>query len=163
MLPFYNGKKTNEQSQQISANRSAKQCTQTVQMYGSRHVRKHEKNSMRCVRRLGTIIQSIFCAQSEAGMRLNFWKWSGESRYPGAFSPVMKTFVPPFLPTRLTAPPPPLGLRGWGFYCVQHNHLKKLCTQTRYSSTIKLWLSFILMSLLTNPTVSRVLLDTHVA
>ena len=62
---------------------------------------------MRCVRRLGTIIQSIFCAQWEAGIRLNFWKWSGESRYPGAFSPVMKTFVPPFLPTRLTAPGSP--------------------------------------------------------
>ena len=73
----------------------------------SRHVRTHEKNSLRCVRRLGTIIQSIFCAQSGAGIRLNFWKWSGESRYPGALSSVMKTFVSPFLPTRLTAPGSP--------------------------------------------------------
>ena len=73
----------------------------------SRHVRTHEKNLLRCVRRLGTIIQSIFCAQSGAGIRLNFWKWSVESRYPGALSPVIKTFVPPFLPTRLTAPGSP--------------------------------------------------------
>ena len=50
----------------------------------SRHVRTHEKNLLRCVRRLGTIIQSIFCAQSGAGIRLNFWKWSVESP---AFSP----------------------------------------------------------------------------
>ena len=73
----------------------------------SRHVRTHEENLLRCVRRLGTIIQSIFCAQSGAGIRLNFWKWSVESRYPGALSPVIETFVPPFLPTRLTAPGSP--------------------------------------------------------
>ena len=73
----------------------------------SRRVRTHEKNSGDAVRRLGTIIQSIFCAQSGAGIRLNFWKWSGESRYPGALSPVMKTFVPPLLPTRPTAPGSP--------------------------------------------------------
>ena len=34
----------------------------------------HERNSVETVRRLGTIIQSIFCAQSGAGIRLNFWK-----------------------------------------------------------------------------------------
>ena len=73
----------------------------------SRHVRTHENNSLRCVRRLGTIIQSIFCAQSGADIRLNFWKWSIESRYPGALSPVMKTFIPPFLPAWLTAPGSP--------------------------------------------------------
>ena len=39
-----------------------------------RRVRTHEKNSGETVRRLGTIIQSIFCAQSGAGIRLNFWK-----------------------------------------------------------------------------------------
>ena len=40
----------------------------------SRRVRTHEKNSGKTVRRLGTIIQSIFCVQSGAGIRLNFWK-----------------------------------------------------------------------------------------
>ena len=49
----------------------------------SRLVRTHEKNSGDAVRRLGTIIQSIFCAQSGASIRLTVWKWSGESRYPG--------------------------------------------------------------------------------
>ena len=53
---------------------------------------------MRCVRRLGTIIQSIFCAQSGAGIRLNFWKLSGESRYPGAFLPLLENFRPSFSP-----------------------------------------------------------------
>ena len=48
-------------------------------------VRTHEKNSGDAVRRLGKIIQSIFCAQSGASIRLTVWKWSGESRYPGAF------------------------------------------------------------------------------
>ena len=45
----------------------------------SRRVRTHEKNSGDVVRRLGTIIQSIFCAQSEASIRLTVWKWSDES------------------------------------------------------------------------------------
>ena len=36
---------------------------------------------------------------------------SSESQYLGALSPVMKTFVPPFLPTRMTAPGPPRMLR----------------------------------------------------
>ena len=58
----------------------------------SRRVRTHEKNSGETVRRLGTIIQSIFCAQSGADIRLKFWKWLGESRYPGAFSPVLENF-----------------------------------------------------------------------
>ena len=31
-------------------------------------------DSIANVRRLGTIVQSIFCAQSGAGIRLNFWK-----------------------------------------------------------------------------------------
>ena len=58
----------------------------------SRRVRTHEKNSGDAVRRLGTIIQSIFCAQSVASIRLTVWKWSGESRYPGAFPPVLENF-----------------------------------------------------------------------
>ena len=48
----------------------------------SRHVRTHKKNSGDAVRRLGSIIQSIFCAQSGASIRLTVWKWSCESRYP---------------------------------------------------------------------------------
>ena len=55
----------------------------------SRHVRTHEKNSEDAVRRWGTIIQSI---------RLTVWKWSGESRYPGAFPPVLKNFCRTFSP-----------------------------------------------------------------
>ena len=58
----------------------------------SRRVGTHEKNSGETVRRLGTIIQSIFCAQSGAGIRLNFWKQFGEGRYPGALSPVLENF-----------------------------------------------------------------------
>ena len=58
----------------------------------SGRVRTHEMNSGEAVRRLGTIIQSIFCAQSGASIRLTVWKWSGESRYPGAFPPVLENF-----------------------------------------------------------------------
>ena len=40
----------------------------------SRRVRTREKNLGETVRRLGKKIQRIFCAQSGAGIRLNFWK-----------------------------------------------------------------------------------------
>ena len=63
----------------------------------SRHVRSHEKNSGDAVRRLGTIIQRIICAQSGASIRLT----------QGLFRPCLKTFVAPFLPARLTAPGSP--------------------------------------------------------
>ena len=58
----------------------------------SSRVRIHEKNSGDAVSRLGTIIQSIFCAQSGASIHLTVWKWSGESRYPVAFPPVLENF-----------------------------------------------------------------------
>ena len=64
----------------------------------SRRVRTHEKNSGETVRRLGTIIQSIFCAQSGASIRLTVWKWSSESQYPGAFPPVLENFRRAFSP-----------------------------------------------------------------
>ena len=47
----------------------------------TRFVGTHERNSGDAVRRLGTTIQSIFCAQSGASIRLTVWRWSGESRY----------------------------------------------------------------------------------
>ena len=50
------------------------------------------------MRRLGTIIQSIFCAQSGAGICLNFGKYFGESRYPGALLPALKNLRPAFSP-----------------------------------------------------------------
>ena len=62
----------------------------------SRRVRTHEKNSGDAVRRLDTIIQSIFCAQSGASIRLTVWKWSVESRYQGAFPPVLENFCRAF-------------------------------------------------------------------
>ena len=64
----------------------------------SRRVRTHEENSGETVRRLGTIMQNIFCAQSGASIRLTSWKWSGESRYQGAFPPVLKMFLRAFSP-----------------------------------------------------------------
>ena len=64
----------------------------------SRRVRTHEKNSGDAVRRLGTIIQSIFCAQSGASIRLTVWKWSGENRNLGVFPPVLENFCLAFSP-----------------------------------------------------------------
>ena len=58
----------------------------------SRRVRTHEKISGVTVRRLGTIMQSIFCAQLGTSIRLTVWKWSGESRYPGVFPPLLENF-----------------------------------------------------------------------
>ena len=73
----------------------------------SRRVRTHEKNSGDAVRRLGTIIESIVCAQSGANIRLTVWKWTGESRYPEAFPPVLENFRRAFSPARLIAPGSP--------------------------------------------------------
>ena len=64
----------------------------------SRRVRTYEKNAGDAVRRLGTIIQSIFCAQSGASIRLTVWKWSGESRYPRALPPMLANFRRAFSP-----------------------------------------------------------------
>ena len=58
----------------------------------SRLVRTHEKNSGNAVNRLGTIIQSIFRAQSGASIRLAVWKWYDESRYQEAIPPVLDNF-----------------------------------------------------------------------
>ena len=69
-----------------------------------RHVRTHKKNSGDVVPRLGTIIQSMFCAQSGASIRLTVWKWSRESWYTGALPPVLENFLRAFTPA--------LGLRG---------------------------------------------------
>ena len=60
----------------------------------------HEKNSRDTVHWLGTIIQSVFCVQSGASIRLTFWKCSSESW-------CLKTFVSPFLPAWLTTPGSP--------------------------------------------------------
>ena len=70
----------------------------------SRRVRTHEKNSGETVRRLGTIIQSIFCAQSGASIRLNFWKRSAESRYKGALPPLLENFRRAFSPDPTDCP-----------------------------------------------------------
>ena len=66
----------------------------------SRRVRTQEKISGETARRLAITIcrLGIFCAQSGAGIRLNFWKQFGESRYPGDLSPVLETFRPAFSP-----------------------------------------------------------------
>ena len=58
----------------------------------SPRVRNLEKNSGETVCRLGTIIQSIFCAQSGASIRLTVWKWSGKGRYPWALPPMLENF-----------------------------------------------------------------------
>ena len=53
---------------------------------------------------LGTIMQSIFCAQSGASIRLTVWKWSGESRYPGGLPPVVENFRRAFSPDPTDCP-----------------------------------------------------------
>ena len=53
---------------------------------------------------MGTIIQSIFCAQSGASIRLTVWKWSGESQYPGALPPALENFCRTFSPSPTDCP-----------------------------------------------------------
>ena len=73
----------------------------------SRRVRTHEKNSGDAARRLGTIIQSIFCAQSGASIHLTVWKWPVRVGTQGLVRLCLKTFVGPFLPAPMTAPGSP--------------------------------------------------------
>ena len=68
----------------------------TVGRYISRRVRSHKKNSGETVCQLGTIIQSIFCAQSGTSILLTILKWSGESQYPGALPPMLENFCRAF-------------------------------------------------------------------
>ena len=69
--------------------------------HNSRRVRTHEKNSRDAVRRLGTIIKSIFCAQPWASIRLTVWKRSGETLYPGALPSVLEIPNIPQLPVNV--------------------------------------------------------------
>ena len=70
-------------------------------------VQTHEKNWGDAVHRLGTIIQSIFCASTR--LTIIFWKWSGESQYPGGSSACAWKLLSHFF----SQPDwPPLGLRG---------------------------------------------------
>ena len=73
-----------------------------------RCVRTHENTSGDAVRRLGTIIKSIFCALSGASVRLTIFG-NGPVRVgtQGLFRLCLKTLVAPFLPVRLTAPGSP--------------------------------------------------------
>ena len=51
----------------------------------SRRVRTHHSTSEAAVRRSGRIIQRNFSAQSGGSIGRAVWKWSGKSRFPGAF------------------------------------------------------------------------------
>ena len=62
------------ENKSISCTHKLDEPTGQVWRDNSRRVLTHEKNSGETVRPLGTIIQSIFCAQSGAGIRLIFWK-----------------------------------------------------------------------------------------
>ena len=64
---------TVEQGENTNAKRSNKMAGQ------------NESDSEVTVCRLGKIIQRISFAQSGASIRRVAWKWSGETRYQGAF------------------------------------------------------------------------------
>ena len=72
----------------------------------SRRLRTHEKNSgdmYYCI--IGhNNTKHFFCAQSGASIRLNFGNGPVRVGTQGLFRAYLKTFVPPFHPTRLTAP-----------------------------------------------------------
>ena len=82
----------------------------------SRRVRTHEENSGETVRWLGIIIQSIFVSNQETTAVWIFGNTSVRVGTQGLFRPYLKTFVPPFFPTRLTAPGS-LRMGGYAIYC----------------------------------------------
>ena len=53
---------------------SLDEWTRPVWQDNSHHVRTNEKNSGDAVLRLGTVIQSIFCAQSDAILKRDWWE-----------------------------------------------------------------------------------------
>ena len=61
-------------------------------------VYERTKRTQEVLFRFGTIIQSIFSAQSEVNMCLTVWKWSGESQYPGVLLPLLEFFRCAFSP-----------------------------------------------------------------
>ena len=100
----------------------------------SRHVGTHENNSGETVDRLGTIIHSIFCAQSGASIRLTVWKWSCESQYPGALPPMLENFCCALFP----GPTDPPGSPRISFLLLVF--MQYLCTHLKNSSHLfKRW------------------------
>ena len=64
-----------------------------------RRVRAHEKNSP-----TGHNNTKLFYAQSGVSIRLTVCKWSGKSRYPGAFPPMLENFRRAFFPRPTDCP-----------------------------------------------------------
>ena len=113
MVPSFLGRKVENKS--FPCTHKLGERTGQVWRDNSRHVQTHEKNSGETVRRLGTIIQSIFVPNQEAASAWIFGNSSVKVGTQGLFRPYLKTFVLPFLPTRLTAPGSPrmgLTIRG---------------------------------------------------
>ena len=83
--------------------------TEQVWRENSRRVWTQEKNSGETVHRLGTIIQSIFLCPIRSRQPIDFFAGNSSVRVgtQRLFCPYLKTFVPSFLPTRLTAPGSP--------------------------------------------------------
>ena len=73
----------------------------------SRRARTHEQNSGETIRRLGTIIQSIFLPNREPAFAWPFGNGPVRVGTRGLFHPCLKTFFATFLPARLTAPGSP--------------------------------------------------------
>ena len=76
-------------------------------------LKTHESDSEVTLRRLVTITQKYFFAQSGVSIRGAVWKWSGETRFPGPLATSLENFrcydfCPVyFVSPRLTAPGSP--------------------------------------------------------
>ena len=58
----------------------------------NRRVRTHESDSEVTVQPIGQNNTKDFSAQSGASIRRAVWKWSGETRFPGALSALLENF-----------------------------------------------------------------------
>ena len=67
-------------------------------------VYEHTKRTQEMCSPIGQNNTKHFLCPSRSCIRLNFWKRSGESRYPGALSPVLENFRPAFSPDPTDCP-----------------------------------------------------------
>ena len=67
-------------------------------------VYEHTKRTQEMCSPIGQNNTKHFLCPNRSRIRLNFWKYLGESRYPGALSPVFENFRPTFSPEPTECP-----------------------------------------------------------
>ena len=113
--------------------------TGKVWRHNIHRVRTHENNSRETVRRLGTIIHSIFVPNQEPASAWIFGNGPVRVGTQGLFRPSLKTFVPPILPRERPVPELPACRRlYWHGHTIKKKKKKRLhfgCLAVKASET----------------------------